>query len=80
MPIVVLACKLCPKNIEGTMYALLMSIINLGGMVSDFFGGILITILNLNETNFDNLVYLIIITSTFKLLPLWLIFYTDFDK
>ena len=34
MPILVLACKMCPKNIEGTMYALLMSAINFGGMIS----------------------------------------------
>lgn len=30
LPILVLACKICPSNIEGTMYALLMSTINLG--------------------------------------------------
>lgn len=34
MPILVLACKMCPKNIEGTMYALLMSTVNLGGVVA----------------------------------------------
>lgn len=35
MPLLVLACRLCPKNIEGTMYALLMSTINLGSIASD---------------------------------------------
>jgi hypothetical protein len=30
MPILVLACRMCPKNLEGTMYAMLMSITNLG--------------------------------------------------
>jgi hypothetical protein len=30
MPILVLACRMCPKNIEGTMYAMLMSTINMG--------------------------------------------------
>lgn len=30
MPLLVLACKMCPKNIEGTMYAMLMSTINMG--------------------------------------------------
>lgn len=34
MPILVFACKMCPKNIEGTMYALIMSTINFGSMVS----------------------------------------------
>lgn len=30
MPILVLACRMCPKNIEATMYAMLMSAINFG--------------------------------------------------
>jgi len=34
MPLLVLACRMCPKNIEGTMYAVLMSTINFGGILS----------------------------------------------
>lgn len=30
MPVLVLACRMCPKNIEATMYAMLMSTINFG--------------------------------------------------
>jgi len=30
MPILVLACRMCPKNIEATMYALITSANNLG--------------------------------------------------
>lgn len=33
MPILVLACRMCPKNIEGTMYAMLMSTINMGALM-----------------------------------------------
>mmetsp|Transcript_37888 Transcript_37888/g.33905 ORF Transcript_37888/g.33905 Transcript_37888/m.33905 type:complete len:131 (+) Transcript_37888:1006-1398(+) len=33
MPVLVMACRICPKSIEGTMYALLMSTINFGGMM-----------------------------------------------
>lgn len=62
------------------MYALLMSIINLGGMVSDFLGGILIMLLGLSDKNFENLTLLIVITSLSWSLPLLLIFSTDFDK
>lgn len=32
MPILVLACRMCPKNIEATMYAMLMSTINFGNI------------------------------------------------
>ena len=34
MPILVYACRVCPKNIEGTMYALLMACSNLAGTLS----------------------------------------------
>jgi hypothetical protein len=30
MPVLVLACKMCPKNIEATMYAMLMASMNFG--------------------------------------------------
>ena len=30
MPLLVLSYKMCPKNIEGTMYAMLMSTMNIG--------------------------------------------------
>lgn len=30
LPILVLACKMCPKNIEATMYAMLMASMNFG--------------------------------------------------
>jgi hypothetical protein len=41
MPLLVLACKMCPKNIEGTMYALLMSTINFGSMIAGQIGAII---------------------------------------
>ena len=30
LPILVFACKICPKNIEATMYAMLMATMNFG--------------------------------------------------
>ena len=34
MPIIVLASRLCPEGMEGTIYALIMSINNMGGIIS----------------------------------------------
>ena len=34
MPLLVMACRLCPKNIEGTMFSVMMSTINFGSLVS----------------------------------------------
>ena len=34
LPILVLGCKICPKNIEATMYAFITTVINLGNLIS----------------------------------------------
>lgn len=41
MPILVLACRMCPKNIEATMYAMLMSTINFGNLYLTIKGSML---------------------------------------
>lgn len=70
LPILVLACRICPKNIEGTMYALLMSTVNLGAMMSNQIGGALAYMLGITDTNFDNLWILICIANFSMLAPL----------
>ncbi|POM73264.1 Folate-Biopterin Transporter (FBT) family [Phytophthora palmivora] len=40
MPVMVLCAKLCPKGIEGTLFALLMSISNFSRSVSEFWGAL----------------------------------------
>lgn len=73
MPLLVLACRMCPKNIEGTMYALIMSTINFGGMIAGQLGGVLTYFLNIDDTNFDNISWLIFITNSLQLIPLFLL-------
>jgi len=70
LPMLVLACRLCPKNIEGTMYAVIMSSINFGSMISTQLGGLLAYSLNITEDNFDNLWLSILISNGTTLLPL----------
>ena len=41
MPLLVIACRMCPKNIEGTMYAMITSTLNCGAMTSIYLGGFL---------------------------------------
>ncbi len=77
MPILVLACRLCPKNIESTMYALIMAIINLGGSVSQLSGGLLMGYMGINDKNFDNLWILCLITNLFMLIPLPFLAFID---
>lgn len=70
MPVLVLAARLCPKGIEATLFALLMSIFNLAGLVSHELGALLTQWLGVTETNFENLWVLVLLTNLSSLLPL----------
>ncbi|MGJ3246811.1 MAG: folate/biopterin family MFS transporter [Elainellaceae cyanobacterium] len=70
MPILVLAARLCPPGVEATLFALLMSVLNLAGLVSHELGAGLTHLLGVTEANFDRLWLLVIITNTSTLLPL----------
>lgn len=70
VPVLVLACRMCPKDMEGTMYALLMATLSLGGMISSQLGGIIAYFLGITSTNFDKLWILVVITNVSLLVPL----------
>ncbi len=70
MPVLVLAARICPPGVEATLFALLMSITNLAGLVSHETGAILMHYLGVTETNFDKLWLLVTITNLSTLLPL----------
>ena len=64
MPISILACRMCPKNIEGTMYAMVMATWNLGSSISNILGGLVMWAFSVTDTNFDNLSYIVFLTNT----------------
>eukprot|EP01017_Pseudomicrothorax_dubius_P037798 TRINITY_DN5588_c0_g2_i2.p1 TRINITY_DN5588_c0_g2~~TRINITY_DN5588_c0_g2_i2.p1 ORF type:complete len:499 (+),score=108.74 TRINITY_DN5588_c0_g2_i2:166-1662(+) len=70
IPILVMACRFCPKNIEGTMYALLMAALNFGTMISVQLGGLLIAYLGITESNFSSLWILILIANVTSVMTL----------
>ncbi|MDZ8055948.1 MAG: folate/biopterin family MFS transporter [Aulosira sp. ZfuVER01] len=70
MPVLVLAARICPPGVEATLFALLMSVSNLAGMVAYEFGAIIMHWLGITETNFELLWLLVIITNLSTLLPL----------
>ena len=70
MPVLVLAARLCPPGVEATLFALLMSVVNLAGLVSYETGAFLMHWLGITESNFTNLALLVIITNVTTLLPL----------
>ncbi|AFY38957.1 folate/biopterin transporter [[Leptolyngbya] sp. PCC 7376] len=70
MPVLVLSARLCPEGVEATMFALLMSIWNLAGLLSHELGGLLTAWLGVTETNFEHMWLLVTITNLTTLLPL----------
>jgi folate/biopterin transporter len=70
MPVLVLAARLCPPGIEATLFAILMSVFNLAGLVSQEGGALLTHFLGITEHNFDRLWLLVTITNLGGVLPL----------
>lgn len=70
MPMVVLGAKLCPIGVEGTLYALLMSITNLGGIVGSELGSMLTQMFGITASNFTSLWKLMLLCHIADLLPL----------
>ncbi|MBT9313311.1 folate/biopterin family MFS transporter [Leptothoe kymatousa] len=80
MPVLVLSARLCPPGVEATLFALLMSIVNLAGLVSRELGAVLTHWLQVTETDFTNLWLLVLITNLTTLLPLPLLFLLPDDS
>lgn len=74
LPLLVLSSKLCSPGIEGTFFALLMSIDNAGVVSSTWGGGLLLHIMNVTRTRFDNLWLAILIRNVLRLAPLCFLF------
>ncbi|MCU0542553.1 MAG: folate/biopterin family MFS transporter [Oscillatoriaceae cyanobacterium Prado104] len=70
MPVLVLCARLCPRGVEATLFALLMSVTNLAGLLSYESGALLTHWMGITDRNFDNLALLVIVTNLSTLLPL----------
>ena len=70
MPVLVLSARLCPPGVEATLFALLMSVVNLSGLLSHELGALLTHWLKVTETDFTNLWILVLLTNLSTLLPL----------
>ncbi|KAL1206497.1 putative folate-biopterin transporter 4 [Cardamine amara subsp. amara] len=55
MPFLILSGRLCPPGIEGTLFALFMSINNLGNTVGSFMGAGLASLLGISSGSFENM-------------------------
>ncbi|BAT88902.1 hypothetical protein LR48_Vigan09g010900 [Vigna angularis] len=74
MPFLILSGQLCPPGIEGTLFALFMSINNLGTTLGSFLGAGLASVLNIDSGSFDNLLLGIIIRALCNFIPVAFLF------
>ncbi|KAL7611219.1 hypothetical protein Lser_V15G10495 [Lactuca serriola] len=74
MPMIVLSTTLCPIGIEGTFFALLMSIDSLGSLSSKWGGAIILHVFHVTRTDFANLWLVILIRNFLRIATLSFIF------
>uniref|UniRef100_A0A0D9UYY8 Major facilitator superfamily (MFS) profile domain-containing protein n=1 Tax=Leersia perrieri TaxID=77586 RepID=A0A0D9UYY8_9ORYZ len=74
MPFLILSGQLCPPGIEGTLFALFMSINNLGSTFGSFLGAALASALSISSAQFDNLALGLGVQLIGTLLPVGFLF------
>ncbi|KAF5179172.1 Folate-biopterin transporter like [Thalictrum thalictroides] len=74
MPFLILSGQLCPPGIEGTLFALFMSINNLGSTLGSFVGAGVASLLNISSGSFNNLQLGIIIQIICTFIPIGFLF------
>ncbi|XP_037412442.1 probable folate-biopterin transporter 4 [Triticum dicoccoides] len=74
MPFLILSGQLCPPGIEGTLFALFMSINNLSSTLGSFLGAALTSALNISSVQFDNLALGLAVRLMGTLLPIGFLF------
>jgi MFS family permease len=79
-PVYVLASRICPPGVEGSMYSILMALSNIGTVLSGQGGALLTKALGITSSDFSNLPVAICICSVLKLAPLFLLSYLPTEK
>lgn len=74
MPLMVMACFMCPKDVETTFYSLVLAVINAGYLISYWTGGLFTIWLGISSTDFSKFWILITISSVWPLLTLLYLF------
>jgi hypothetical protein len=76
MPLLVLAAQICPDNIEGTLFAFIMGMSNMGGSYAGEFGSWLTGYLGVTNADFSGLPIAMFLRAAHTVLPillLWMI-------
>ena len=79
-PINVLACRLCPKGLEATTYAILMSTIGLSTALSTQFGALIQKKLAIKKHNYNNYWQFSIISEAISVIILMIMWRIKYEK
>lgn len=74
MPFLILSGQLCPPGIEGTLFALFMSINNFGNTLGSFAGAWIASVLSISSGSFDNLLWGVAIQAVCTFIPIIFLF------
>ena len=74
LPIFTLACSLSPKDLEGTIFSMLMSASSLGEIAGTYMGAQLTDSFGITKTNYDNLGIVIKLLIVLLFVPLPVLF------
>jgi len=66
MPMFILAAKVCPENVEATLFAMLMALSNFGSSVAQFIGVSLLEVFGVVNQNYDHYSLAIIVKTCFR--------------
>jgi hypothetical protein len=70
LPVVCLVAKICPVGIEGSLYALIMSISNFGGTLSSEWSAVMASAMGITQSNFHNFIPFIIVCNVLAIIPI----------
>jgi hypothetical protein len=70
LPTVVLAAKICPAGVEGSLYATLMSVSNMAGVLSSEWGSVFANMYGVNQGHYENFWKLIVLCNVLDLIPI----------
>ena len=80
LPLLSLCCLYCPKNLEGTTYAVFTALFNLANYLSTLLGSILVYIFGVSYLDFSNLWILVILQTTYSLIGVFFLNFISFPK
>lgn len=73
MPVIIISAKLCPKGIEGMIWAILLSTCDLASSISGYISSALLKLLGITTADYNQFWLLLVITNIINLYPLFMI-------